>query len=186
MPFVVPKALEAGRVRLRPLKERDSRALFEAVEASRPALRRWMRWVDSVQGAHDCADFIASNSKAPEMTAFVLGVFEGRAPRLCGVAALQNPAEDGQVAELSLWIREDRRGRGRGRDAAKALIAHAFRKAGLRRLYARLEPANRAGRGLARRLGFQYEGRLRREKRVNGRWVDQECWGLLHKEWRRR
>ena len=184
MAFVVPKALKAGRLRIRFLLEEDAPRLFEAIEVSRPELRRRMRWVDSVQSLADCAEFISQSGLAPEMREFTLGIFETRG-RLTGVASLQNPAEDGQVAEFAIWIRLDRRRRGRAHEAAKALIKHCFGKAGVRRLYARLEPANREGRGLMRKLGFRYEGRLRREKRLNGRWVDQECWGLLKEEWRK-
>ncbi|MBI4676639.1 MAG: GNAT family N-acetyltransferase [Elusimicrobia bacterium] len=183
--FVIPKALQGGKLRLRPLKEKDAPALLEAIEVSRPVLRRRLRWVDSVQGIEDCKAFILRSLPAAEMNEVVLGIFEGRAGRLIGVAALQNPAEDGAVAEFSVWVRADRRRRGHAFEAAKALITHCFRKAGLRRLYARLEPANREGRKLVRKLGFRYEGRLRREKRLNGRWVDQECWGILREEWRK-
>ncbi|MBI5625412.1 MAG: GNAT family N-acetyltransferase [Elusimicrobia bacterium] len=184
MAFVVPKTLKAGSMSLRCLTEHDSPALWDAISASRPLLRRRMRWVDAVQSIDDCSAFIARTQPAPEMTEFAVGVFEGRG-RLSGVGALQHPAEDGQVAEFSLWIRVERRRRGKGFAAAKALINHFFRKAGVRRLYARLEPANPEARGLLRKLGFKYEGRLRREKRLNGRWVDQECWGLLRQEWKK-
>ncbi|MFA6315949.1 MAG: GNAT family protein [Elusimicrobiota bacterium] len=183
MAFSVPKALKAGALRLRCLEAQDTPALFEAVACSRPELRRRLRWVDSVQTPEDCAGFIARSRPAPEMTEFVVGVFEGKG-RLAGVAALQNPAEDGAVAEFSVWIRADKRRRGKAFAAGKAFITHFFRKAGVRRLYVRLEPANPEARGLVRKLGFKYEGRLRREKRLNGRWVDQECWGLLREEWR--
>ena len=67
-------------------------------------------------------------------------------------------------------------------EAGRRLLKTAFLKEGLQRVYARIEPSNRAARRILQKLGFSYEGCLRREKKLNGRWVDQECWGLLKSE----
>jgi ribosomal-protein-alanine N-acetyltransferase len=55
----------------------------------------------------------------------------------------------------------------------------------LHRLYARIDPANRPSRKVLKKLRFRYEGTLREDKRLNGRWVHQECWGMLRSEWQR-
>lgn len=39
------------------------------------------------------------------------------------------------------------------------------------------------GRKVLQSLEFRYEGCLRQDLRLNGRWIDQECWGLLRAEW---
>ena len=79
-----------------------------------------------------------------------------------------------------------RQNKGYGVEAGRLLIAHAFRRESLQKLYARLDPGNRGARKVLQRAGFRYEGCLRREKRLNGRWIDQECWGLLRSEWRKK
>jgi RimJ/RimL family protein N-acetyltransferase len=101
------------------------------------------------------------------------------------VAALRWLGEDVQVAELCGWIASDRLGRGYASEAGRALAERAFKAMGVRRLFARIDPGNRAARQVFQKLGFRYEGCLRREKRLNGRWIDQECWGVLREEWRR-
>ncbi|TPW17152.1 MAG: ribosomal-protein-alanine N-acetyltransferase, partial [Elusimicrobia bacterium] len=106
--------------------------------------------------------------------------FEAKGGALAGVVALKEfaPAERGH-ARLSLWVRTGRTDRGFATEAGRLVVEHAFKRLELRRLSARLDPANRAFRHVLKKLGFRYEGCLRADKRLNGRWIDQECWGML-------
>lgn len=178
--------LSGRRVSLRALAEEDGEALLEAVTSSREGLKRRLRWVSKVQTLDDCRTFIgASAQEGGSGDSAVFAVLEPRTGALAGIAALQNLRAEPGVAELSGWIRSDRQGKGYAQDAAKTLLNHAFRREGFQRVYARIDPLNRAARKVIRRLGFRYEGCLRHDKRLNGRWVDQECWGLLRSEWRK-
>lgn len=174
--------LRGRRVVLSPLAAGDAEALFAAVEASREALRRRLRWTGAVRSPKDCLAFIKTAGAAGR----VYGLFEPRRRELVGVAALQGPRLDEGLAELSGWVRADRRDRGCASEAARLLVESGFRKEGLHRIVARIDPVNRAARKVLQRLGFRYEGCLRREKRLNGRWIDQECWGMLKSEWKRK
>ena len=177
--------LQGRRLLLKPLAEPDAEALFAAVDASREALRRRLRWVPAAVSAEHSRGFIRAAAEARrrgEREDF--GVFEARSGALAGVASLQALLTVPGLAEFSLWIRCDRRDRGYGAEAGRLLAAHAFRRDDLQKLYARLDPANRPARKVLQRAGFRYEGCLRHEKRLNGRWIDQECWGLLRAEWR--
>ncbi len=179
--------LNGKRLELRPLEDGDAAALYSAIEASRAALKRRLRWPAGVRSPSDCRRFIGSagSGRGAERT---FGIFSrGTARRrgsLLGVAALEGHTRERPVAELSLWVRSDSLDKGYGCEAGKLLIAHAFKKEGMRRLYVRIDPANRAGRKVIQKLGFRYEGCLRQDKRLNGRWINQECWGLLRGEWR--
>lgn len=90
-----------------------------------------------------------------------------------------------ESARLSAWVRPDRQNRGLGTEAGKLIIDHVFKSRELHRVYARIDPSNRPARRVLKKLGFRYEGCLRSERRLNGRWVDQECWGLLRSEWKK-
>ena len=160
------------------MSELDAPALFEAIDASRAALRRRMAWAAGVRGVEDCRDFIARLGTKP---VFAI-TQEGGA--LIGIAALSVQAPQ-PLAEVSGWIAARHQKRGCAAAAGKKLVEAAFKILKLERLYARIDPANRAGRKVIQGLGFKYEGRLRREKRLNGRWIDQECWGLLKNEWKK-
>jgi RimJ/RimL family protein N-acetyltransferase len=175
--------LQGRRLRLRPLAESDAEALCAAVEASREVLRRRLRWGGEAASVESSRGFVRAAARSRgEREDF--GVFEARGGALAGVASLQGMLVVPGLAEFSLWVRADRQGRGYGAEAGRLLAAHAFRRQGLHRLWARIDPANRAARKVLQGMGFRYEGCLRHEKRLNGRWVDQECWGLLRSEWR--
>lgn len=174
--------LEGRRLSLRPLIPEDAGPLLEAVESSREILKRRLRWVGEVRSEADEAAFIGrSRADAPSW-----GVFETRSERLVGAASLVPvlPADRAQV-RFGVWIRADRQDRGYASEAGKLIIEYAFRKLGSHRISARLDPANRSFRRVLKKLGFRYEGCLRDDQRLNGRWVDQECWGLLKSERKR-
>lgn len=173
--------LKGRRLELRPLGEAEAAQLYDAVASSAETLRRRLRWAGSVRSEEDCLAFIRRSREAAAALEVSYGVFESRTRRLVGVCALR---ANGGPAELSGWIRSDRAGKGYGEEAGRIVAERAFRD-GAHKLYARIEPANRAARRVLQRMGFRYEGCLRRDRRLNGRWVDQECWGLLKGEWRR-
>lgn len=179
-------ALQGRRLKLRALAEADAAALFEAVSSSHDELKRRLRWASSVKSEADCLDFIRScAAQAGRGDSQVFAVIEVRKNRPAGVAALQHMLDTPGLAEISLWIRTDRQGKGYAFESGKLLTAHAFRGDALQRLFARIDPGNRAARKVLKRLGFLYEGCLRHEKRLNGRWIDQECWGLLRSDWKK-
>lgn len=176
--------LEARRVYLRALTLEDAPALFAGVSASRDRLKRRLRWVGAVRAVADSRAFIVAAAK--DKSAEVWGIFEHREDRFAGVAALQGmEAEKRSPARIGFWIVAARQDKGLGSEAGRLLVERAFRKLDRHRLYARIDPANRAFRRVLKKIGFRYEGCLRSDKRINGRWVDQECWGLLKGEWKR-
>jgi RimJ/RimL family protein N-acetyltransferase len=158
-------------VDLRPLNASHAAPLFAAAESSRAQLKRRFGWTEQLKAQADCGAFIRGTEAAR-------GVFELETGVLVGVAALEDSGE------LSIWIAAPRCDRGYATEAARALIERGF-KGGRHRVWCRIEPSNRAARKVLQKLGFKYEGCLRKEKRLNGRWIDQECWGLLKEEWGR-
>ena len=171
-----------GRLALRPLGAADAAALLDAIEASREALKRRFRWPAAVISPEQCAEYVSRTiAREAEGKEIVRGAFSLKSGELIGVGALQRLDENPGVAELSLWVRDDRTGKGYAKDLGQALIELAF-KGRVHRLYVRLDPANRNARQVIKRLGFKYEGLLRREKKLNGRWIDQECWGRLKED----
>lgn len=182
MATVSAPKLEGRRITLRPMTPEDARPLFDAVESSREILKRRLRWVGEISAESDEAAFIQRASKESP----VWGVFETRADRLVGAASLSLILpEDRSQLRFEVWIRTDRHDRGYASEVGKLVIDHAFRKLGRHRISARLDPANRSFRRVLKKLGFRYEGCLRDDQRLNGRWVDQECWGLLKSERKR-
>ena len=75
------------------------------------------------------------------------------------------------VAEFSIYVVREARGRGVGRLALEALIKEAERH-GFWKLVSRVFPDNVTSRRLCAALGFREVGMYRRHGRLDGRWMD--------------
>jgi L-amino acid N-acyltransferase YncA len=75
------------------------------------------------------------------------------------------------VAEFSIYVARDARGRGVGRLCLGALITEAERR-GFWKLVSRIFPENVASRRLCAALGFREIGIYRRHGKLDGRWMD--------------
>jgi phosphinothricin acetyltransferase len=80
------------------------------------------------------------------------------------------PAYD-HVADFSVYVARDWRGRGVGRRLLEALLERG-RELGYHKLVLAAFPFNAAGVALYRRLGFVEVGVYREQGRLDGRWVD--------------
>jgi len=75
------------------------------------------------------------------------------------------------VAESSVYVAENARGRGVGRALMEAVLASA-REGGLWTIHAGMFPENTASVALHERLGFRLVGRFERIARLDGVWRD--------------
>ncbi len=75
------------------------------------------------------------------------------------------------VAEVSIYVARNARGRGVGRLSLGALITEAERR-GFWKLVSRIFPENVASRRLCAALGFREIGVYRRHGKLDGRWMD--------------
>ena len=67
------------------------------------------------------------------------------------------------------------------KEGIKQVVRFAFKKLGLHRLEANIQPGNRASIALVRSCGFVKEGFSRRYLKIRGRWRDHERWAILAK-----
>jgi phosphinothricin acetyltransferase len=75
------------------------------------------------------------------------------------------------VAEVSVYLDREARGRGIGRQLLDELIA-AARQRGYWKLVSRVFPFNTASRALCRSSGFREVGTYEKHGRLDGRWLD--------------
>lgn len=132
------------------------------------------------QGIEDRIGTFETEYRTPDMIARWLGgrhpvrVVTGEAGTVIAFAA-SFPYADREVyrgvAEFSVYVSRDHRGRGAGRAAMGSLI-EAARKAGFWKLLSRVFPENTASLGLLAALGFRKVGVLRRHGQLDGVWRD--------------
>jgi phosphinothricin acetyltransferase len=134
------------------------------------------------QGIQDRVATLETEERTPEERAQWL---EARGPRhpvlvaesdgaVVGWASLNvfNPRRAYEhVADLSLYVEREWRGRGVGRRLLDALVARA-RELGYHKLVLAAFPWNEAGMRAYQRAGFRAVGIYREQGRLDGRWVD--------------
>ncbi len=131
------------------------------------------------QGIEDRVATFETRRRAPEE---IEGWFDGTHPvvvveeegRVLAFAATSTyrPRECyAGIAEFSVYVARDARGRGAGRRAMEGLLAAAS-DAGFFKLVSRVFPENQASLGLLRSLGFREVGRYEKHGRLDGVWRD--------------
>ena len=88
-----------------------------------------------------------------------------------------------KAAKLGYTIRADRWGKGYATDATQRMIRFGFQELGLHRISAAIGPDNAASIAVARKLGMQYEGRIRDHVFTNGAWRDSDLYAVLEFQW---
>jgi RimJ/RimL family protein N-acetyltransferase len=85
--------------------------------------------------------------------------------------------------ELGYWLVPEVHGEGYGKESVSLLIDYVFRTYAHPAVGAVAYEFNEASRGLLNSLGFAEEGRIRKERFIDGEYVDTIQYGLLRREW---
>lgn len=169
---VDPLEITAGSVHLRPPRPDDADAVLAACQD--PEIQRWTR-VPVPYERSDAVTFVAR--VAPEGwatgTAATFLVLDSTTATLLGCVGLHRIAAG--EAQIGYWLVADARGRGVGTRAVGAVVRWGFGGLGLERITWTAAVGNAASWRLVERLGFQFEGTLRkglhhRDRRVDG-WI---------------
>lgn len=88
-----------------------------------------------------------------------------------------------RAGKLGYAVAADEWGRGYATDAARSLVAFAFRELALHRVSAAIGPRNAPSIALVEKLGFTREGVLRDHVFTNGAWRDSVLYSVLAHEW---
>lgn len=86
--------------------------------------------------------------------------------------------------DLGYWLVPEFQGQGYGTATLTLLVDYAFRAYDHPAVGAIAYDFNDASRGLLESLGFEEEGRIRRDRFLDGEYVDTIHYGLLREDWR--
>jgi ribosomal-protein-alanine N-acetyltransferase len=173
-------ALAAGTtVSIRAPVAADLAELVELVRASRALHRPWVRPPQDSTGFRAYLERITRDTHR----GYLVCLRDGGA--IAGVVNVSEIVHSAfESAYLGYYAHTAWAGRGCMREGLALVIGHAFRRLGLHRLEANVQPGNAASLALVRSLGFRKEGVSPRYLKVGGRWRDHERWAILAEEWK--
>lgn len=174
------RPLESARLRLEPIDVSDAPELWQAVDASRWHLERWLPWVpynNSPDASARYAD--ASASDWDQGRALRFCIRDRNTRELLGVVGLDSCVHLHRSAELGYWLRREATGRGLMTEAAGAVSDYAFRSLNLHRLRCAAATDNFPSLRVIMRLGFRFEGVARQAELVGPRWLDHAVFAKL-------
>jgi RimJ/RimL family protein N-acetyltransferase len=112
---------------------------------------------------------------------YYLAIAEPESDRLVGFIRLAFSGV--KAAKLGYAVRADEWRKGYATDAVRTMVTLGFRDLGLHRISAAIGPDNSGSIAVVRRLGLQYEGRIRDHVFTNGAWRDSLLYSVLDHEW---
>jgi RimJ/RimL family protein N-acetyltransferase len=162
------RSIETTRLLLVPFRPEDRAAHRALLDA--PALARLLPVPTPI--SDQLATMVFEQILALPPDQLHLAIWRKEPRRLIGSIGVHVDARD-RHGQLSLGIAEAAdRGQGLGSEAARAVIDHAFRVMGLRKVWFNHHGDNQVVRAGAEELGFREVGRQRAHCLVDGQWVD--------------
>ena len=172
------------RLVLRPI---DALADVDAIHAyaSREDVCRYIPWTP--RSREEVAAWLprrtATTIAAPG-TGAALAITLADTGELVGDTMIIWSSEEDRTGELGYVVNPARAGQGYATEAARAMLAMAFERLGLRRMTARIDARNPASGAVLRHLGMRQEAVLVENEWFKGAWSTELDFALLDREWR--
>ncbi|MBJ9965314.1 GNAT family N-acetyltransferase [Burkholderia seminalis] len=177
MPLFEPVTLSTSRLVLRPPRETDAQAFFE-IWSDAEAMRYFS--FSPMTRIEQAAERVARNLTTSASGQDLICVLELRETgEALGECVLFHAHEQCRRAEIGFSLRRAFWRGGYMREAATAVIEHAFGALKLNRIEADIDPRNVASARLLESLGFTREGLLRERWIVGDEVSDSALYGLL-------
>ena len=172
--------LESPRLRLRPYRQDDARAIY-ALYSDPVVTRYWSfpAWTRREQAS----DYLAARMALETPAVYAWALAERECDRLIGTTTLFSLSGPHKRAEIGYSLLPARQGQGLATEALRTVLEHAFGPLGLERIEADVDPRNEPSWRLLEKLGFRREGLLRNRWRVDGEVCDSFLYGLLREDY---
>jgi RimJ/RimL family protein N-acetyltransferase len=172
--------LTEGPLVLRPFREEDASALYEAVRESISEVSPWLPWCHEHYSIEESREFIGSRELASQGGEwYSFGIFEKDGGRVLGGVGINFINRVHQMANLGYWVRTSAAGRGIASGAARLSARFAFEQLGLQRVEIVTAVANVASQRVAEKAGARREGILRNRLLIRGEALDAVLFSLV-------
>lgn len=165
------------------LEDRQAAAIFAAVDRERAALRKWLPWVDATHSPEDTLRFIRTTlAQFASNEGLTAGIWRGK--DYAGTIGTHKIDWLNRKVEIGYWLAAKFQGRGIITDACRLLTNHAFEEWALNRVEIHCAPQNTKSCAIPERLGFQFEGVLRKAQLVRTKYLDTNIYAMLASDWK--
>lgn len=162
----LPEELSGERVRLRPYRTGDGRALLEAVEESREHRQPWRPWEDSPVSLDDTEAFVRHEMVKWLLREYLpMSLWDKETGKYLGGAGLYRIRWEVPSFQVGYWLRASAEGNGYMTEAVRLLCDWAFQTLEAQRVEIRCDTRNVRSAAIARRLGFGQDATLRNQAR---------------------
>ena len=150
------------RVLVRPYRESDAEALFEAMNESREHLRPWMPFADEHQTVEESRNWIIHQMAEWLLRdELMLSIWAQSTGRYLGSTGLHPHNWEIGYFEIGYWLRPSAEGFGYVTEAVQLLTNYALDSLKANRLEIRCDELNVRSAAVPKRLGYVLEGRFR-------------------------
>jgi RimJ/RimL family protein N-acetyltransferase len=172
--------LQTQRLLLRSYEEADVPKLIPLLNAKEVVITTLR--IPHPYTEQDAREFVKGSEEQEPQTRF--GIFDAKTGEFYGGAGLI-PEPQHSRAELGYWIGHPYWGRGYATEAAREVVRYGFEELKIHRIFAGVFEGNATSARVLEKIGFQYEGTLRKHYFKWGKFLDNLSYGMLAEEWER-
>jgi ribosomal-protein-serine acetyltransferase len=168
-------------IAMRLIERRHAAALFELVESGREDFQQWIPFVSKTRTPEDAAGYVVRFlDMFKDGKGYVYGLWD--AEKMIGNVLIKDIDEVAKVAEIGYMVARSYRGQGLALAACRRMIDFIFDELGFQKVVLCCDDRNEASVGIARRLGFELEGVIKRCVVINGELCNSMHWALFRPE----
>src|SRR5712671_6270516 len=172
--------LTEGPLLIRPYREADAIALYEAVRESVSEVSLWLPWCHQDYSIEESREFIGSRELASQGDEwYSFGIFEKRDGAFLGGVGINFINRVHQMANLGYWVRTSATGRGIATIATRLAARFGFEELGLQRIEIVAAVGNVPSQRVAEKAGATREGVLRKRLLIRGESLDAVLFSLV-------
>jgi len=169
-----------GPLLIRPYREEDAGALYDAVRESVSEVSQWLPWCHENYSLSESREFTSSRAIAAQGDEwYSFAIFEREGGRFLGGVGLNFINRVHQLANLGYWVRTSAAGRGVATGATRAVARFGFERLGLKRIEIVAAVNNLSSQRVAEKAGAVREGLLRKRLLIRGEAHDAVLFSLV-------